>query len=259
MASPNEMQANRFEYKYIISERCARTLRDFARPHLVPDEHADPNYNYSYAIHSVYLDGPGLPLYYGTVRGVKNRYKMRIRYYDDRPENPVFFEIKRRVTDVILKSRAMIKRIAVPRLLQGYWPEPSDLVKPGDQKSMDVLNRFWDLHNQIHARGRCIVSYLREAWVHPESNSVRMTFDRNLVAARFEGELRVGDFLGGVRPHIPGVVLELKFTDRFPHWMSDMVRVFGLQRGSMAKYVTCIDAIHPREQNLNMGILEGAV
>jgi hypothetical protein len=259
MASHNEMQTNRFEYKFIVTERCARALRDFARPYLMPDEHADPNYNYSYAIHSLYLDGPGLPLYYGTVRGLKNRFKLRIRYYDDRPENPVFYEIKRRVTDVILKSRAMIKRTAVARLLQGYWPDPSDLVKPGDQKSMDALSRFWDLQSQIHARGRCIVSYIREAWVHPENNSVRMTFDRNLVASPFRGELRVADFLGGLRPHIPGVVLELKFTDRFPHWMREMVRIFNLQRGPMAKYVNCIDALNPPEQDMNVGVLEGMV
>lgn len=259
MASHNEMQANRFEYKFIISERCARTLRDFARPYLIPDEHADPNYNNSYAIHSLYLDGPGYPLYFGTVRGIKNRYKLRIRYYDDRPENPVFYEIKRRINDAILKTRAMVKRTAVPRLLQGHWPEPSDLVRPDDQESIYALSRFWDLQSRIHARVRCIVSYIREALVHPENNSVRMTFDRNLVSTPFEGELRVADFLGGIRPYVPGVVLELKFTDRFPHWMRDMVQIFGLQRGSMAKYVHCVDALHPKEQNLKLGTLEGAL
>jgi len=257
MASPGEMQTNRFEYKYIVSEQCARGLRDFARPYLVPDEHADPHYNWSYAIHSIYLDGPKLPLYYGTVHGVKNRFKLRIRYYDDRPENPVFFEIKRRVTDVILKSRAMVKRSAVMRLLYGHWPDPSDLWRADDTKSMDALAHFWDLQNQINARGRCIVSYIREALVHPENNTVRMTFDRNLVASPFVNELRVADFLGGLRPYIPGVVLELKFTDRFPHWMRDMVRTFNLQRTAMAKYVNCIETMYAKERRWDMGILEG--
>ena len=34
-----------------------------------------------------------------------------------------------------------------------------------------------------------------------------------------------------------GVVLELKFTGRFPNWMADLVRVFGLKQCSAAKYV----------------------
>lgn len=250
MSFQHQMQTNRFEFKYIISERCARALRDFARSYLVPDEHADVNNNFSYAIHSLYLDGPGLPLYNATVQGLKNRFKLRIRYYDDRPENPVFFEVKRRVNDVILKSRAVVKRSSVPRLVNGGWPEMSDLSKDGDLKSYDALQRYCELQAKIQATGRCIVSYLREAWVTPTDNSVRMTFDRVLTSTPWTGSLVVADFLGGVRPPVAGAVLELKFTNRFPLWMRDMVRIFNLPRMSMAKYINCIQVLHPREAQL---------
>ncbi|HKQ36797.1 MAG TPA: hypothetical protein VJ063_01895, partial [Verrucomicrobiae bacterium] len=33
------------------------------------------------------------------------------------------------------------------------------------------------------------------------------------------------------------VVLELKFTNRFPDWFRDLVRVFGLRQCGAAKYV----------------------
>ena len=33
------------------------------------------------------------------------------------------------------------------------------------------------------------------------------------------------------------VILELKFTDRFPEWFAEMVRVFNLQPSGAAKYV----------------------
>ena len=33
------------------------------------------------------------------------------------------------------------------------------------------------------------------------------------------------------------VVLELKFTDRFPEWFKQLVRVFGLMQCGAAKYV----------------------
>ena len=32
------------------------------------------------------------------------------------------------------------------------------------------------------------------------------------------------------------VILELKFTGRFPDWFKDLVRVFGLRQGSASKY-----------------------
>jgi hypothetical protein len=259
MSSEHQMQTNRFEFKYIVSERCARALRDFARSYLVPDEHADVNNNYSYAIHSLYLDGPGLPLYNATVHGHKNRFKLRIRYYDDRPENPVFFEIKRRVNDVILKARAMVKRSSVARLVGGGWPEMSDLSREGDLKSFDALNRYCELQEKIHGSGRCIVSYIREAWVTANDNSVRMTFDRAITSTPWNGTLVVADFLCGVRPPIPGAVLELKFTNRFPLWMRDMVRIFNLPRMSMAKYVNCIQALHPQEAQLTDLARIGAV
>ena len=38
------------------------------------------------------------------------------------------------------------------------------------------------------------------------------------------------------------VVLELKFTGRFPEWFSEMVRIFGLRQGSASKYADGIAA-----------------
>jgi len=60
------------------------------------------------------LDNPGLSLCHATIDGVKNRFKLRIRFYDHVESNPVFFEIKRRVNDVILKERAAVRRASVP-------------------------------------------------------------------------------------------------------------------------------------------------
>ena len=42
------------------------------------------------------------------------------------------------------------------------------------------------------------------------------------------------------------MILELKFTNRFPRWMHDLVRTFELRRQSVPKYNTCVDAIGGR-------------
>ena len=69
MAFEHRMQRNRFEYKYLIDERCAHDVQNFCRAYLVHDEYARPDMKWAYPTHSVYLDGPGLPLYNATVQG----------------------------------------------------------------------------------------------------------------------------------------------------------------------------------------------
>jgi hypothetical protein len=245
MSFQHRLQKNRFELKYIIREETARSVRDFCRSYLVPDENAKEENGWQYPIHSVYLDGPGYMLAKSTVEGAKNRFKLRVRYYDDNPDAPVFFEIKRRVNDAILKQRAAIRRSKAIHLIDGgHYPEPSDLKNPTDMKAYDSLRVFCELRESINGTGKVIVSYLREAYVTPDSDQVRVTFDRNLITTKFEGRFVCGDFENGIRAPIGrtihGCVLELKFTDRFPNWMRDLVHTFNLRRTSMPKYVNCL-------------------
>lgn len=247
MAYTHRMQANRLELKYLIDERCAIRIREYVRAFLEPDEYADPLKNNSYQIHSLYLDNSALALCYATMNGLKNRFKLRIRFYDDVPEHPVFFEIKRRVTDTILKERCAVHRSSMPHLLMGRWPERSDLLKY-DPRNMGTLQRFCSLRDTVGAHGECFVSYLREAYVSPHDDSVRVTFDRELMASPFHDDqldkyLVVEPLPPFRQPRLNAVVLELKFTDRYPHWMRDLVHSFNLKRWTMAKYVNCAMAM----------------
>jgi hypothetical protein len=245
MSAHQGLQQNRFELKYVIDPARLRAIRDYARTYLRLDENANPAFENAYPIHSIYLDGPGLPLANGTLDGLKNRFKLRIRYYDDKPDSPVFFEIKRRVNQAILKQRAPVRRDRAPRLIAGQWPDPGDLLNPANPRQYQALQQFCELRERLDARGRCIVSYYREAWVTPDNNSVRVTFDRNLVSTPYDGRIVCGDLNRAQPIDIGGVVLELKFTDRFPTWMRNMVHVFNLQSCSLPKYVECLCALEP--------------
>ncbi len=241
--SLQQLQETRFEYKYIIPEHTAFQVRDFARSYLVPDPHAHP-ISYDYCIHSLYLDDPGLALYRATMTGVKNRFKLRIRYYNNDPDSPLFFEIKRRVNDAILKRRASIRRESLQALLDGHWPHRTDLADPTEGRGLDAASEFCNLRGRINALPQVIVSYIREAWVTEENNSVRLTFDRSLTATKWDGRCLANEvFHGGLRPRVGGVVLELKFTGRFPNWMREMTQALNLRRGQMAKYTRCIEAM----------------
>ena len=117
--------------------------------YLVLDENCLDKPNNSYLNHSIYLDSPRLRCYWDVLNGVKNRYKLRLRFYDDEPTAPVFFEIKRRVDNAILKQRGGVFRHAVPALLAGQLPEDRQLVTTSTKHRM-ALERFHELmvHNQ---------------------------------------------------------------------------------------------------------------
>src|SRR6266705_7192007 len=124
----DRMQQSRFELKYLVSEETALKVRDFVRSYLDFDEYSVGRPNYSYPVHSLYLDSDDLRIYWRTVNGDKNRYKLRLRYYSDNPDSPVFFEIKRRMKDVILKQRGGVRQSAVPLLLNGQLPEEKHMI-----------------------------------------------------------------------------------------------------------------------------------
>lgn len=230
----DRLQTQRFELKYLISNEKAWAVRRFVGCYLKPDEFAANQQDFSYPVHSLYLDSPDLTTYQAVQCGEKNRFKLRIRYYRDNDET-VYFEIKRRTNEVISKMRAKVRREAVQALLNGHPPQLRHLAKP-DAKQFVALQEFCRLMHTLNATPKSHVAYQREAWMSPINNSVRVTFDRQV---RCEPEFSAGltTSLGeAIAPFDDKVVLELKFVDRLPNWCSEMVRMFGLVRGGAPKY-----------------------
>ncbi len=238
MFPSHRLQTNRYEYKYVVSPEIARAISRFVAPLLVPDEFADPAQDNSYLIHSLYLDNPAQDLCRATLNGDRNRYKLRIRFYNHDPQQPVFCEIKRRIHDAIAKERVAIHRSAIPRLISTFVPDRMALVK-NDTSNWSSLLRFCELAATLPATQGLFVSYRREAYVSPVDNNVRVTLDRDVTAGHYDPDLQVRPLSQQFQPHIPGVILELKFTDRFPVWMRELVWQYNLRRQQMAKYVSC--------------------
>ncbi len=243
------MQSSRFEFKYWVDERQARAISEFLRSYLEPDDYLIRfgGTGIGYPVCSLYLDTSGLMLYEQTMQGQKNRFKLRIRFYDDNPENPAFLEIKRRETAVIKKKRAAITREGARRILLGEPPSADFLYgNKVTSKSLEGLFEFCSLRDRIRAGGCTYVYYHREAYVSPNSSQARVTFDRQLEGGVYElgSDLLIPK--ESARPKMEGVVLELKFTDRFPNWMETLCGLFDLERTSIPKYVKCVDALRDR-------------
>ncbi|MEX0686470.1 MAG: polyphosphate polymerase domain-containing protein [Balneolales bacterium] len=232
----NKYQKQRFEHKYVVHEHVALAIRDFVKSYLILDQFGAKQPGYSYPVHSLYLDSPDLILYKNTINGDKNRFKLRLRYYEKSEDSAVFFEIKRRINNIIQKKRATVPRHLVPLIISGYYPDSTDLVDFTPQ-NMEALDSFLTLLNQLQAVPQVHVSYLREAWMAEGSNTVRVTMDR-MVKTEPHKQLSLSKYMENPTHVFKGkVVLELKFTDKYPYWFKDLVQVFGLRQGSAAKYV----------------------
>jgi VTC domain len=228
-------QRQRREIKYIVSEKTARQVRSFLTSYLDPDENAVGKVDNSYEVQSLYLDSNQLTTYHAAANGERNRFKLRIRYYDEDPASPVYFEIKRRINEGIVKQRARVGRHAIRSLLVGASPSRGDLHAWNPQQWSDLLD-FWQLVERLQAAPRLHNAYMREAYVSGGKGSVRVTLDRNVhCEPEFGGDLsakfkKPSSIFSGV------VILELKFTERMPTWMIEMVRGFDLTSSGAAKY-----------------------
>jgi len=231
----DKLQPQRFELKYLVTEEVALAMRDFVQGYLVPDEFAAKSANYSYPNHSLYLDSDDLQLYWDVINGNKNRHKLRLRYYDDNPAAPVFFEIKRRSDNAILKERGAVRRDAVATLLAGQLPDQSHLVK-NHPKQFSALQNFCYLMHESGAKPKTHVYYQREAWMSVQDNSVRVTFDRHVCSVSHPEPVITTRMENPVMPWGSLVILELKFTTRFPNWFFEMVRLFNAMQCGVAKY-----------------------
>lgn len=232
-------QVSRHELKYLVSESQASAVRNEIQAYLRPDANTGSDGS-SYRVRSLYLDSRDSQCYNETLDGTKNRFKLRMRFYDDAPTSPVFLEVKRRVTVIIQKQRAAVSRAAAHDLLKGHAASPEMLLKDGaDQR--DAMDSFCRLRDRLAAVGKVFVDYQREAWEGAAGNQYRVTFDRNV-----RGSIYVPGSGLTVPPEsalsgIQGVVLEMKYTNQPAPWMNEIASRHNLQPVSVPKYVECVD------------------
>lgn len=250
----DRMQQSRFELKYLISENTAERVRDFVRCYLSMDEFGVGKPNYSYPVHSLYLDSDNLEIYWRTINGDKNRFKLRLRYYSDHPDTPVFFEIKRRMKDIILKQRGGVRHSAVPLLLAGHFPTAEHLISnsPG---GLVAVQKFCHIMTELHAKPKSHIYYKREAYVS-DNDEVRVTMDRDVYSEpNLEPRVKL-KMDKPVHAFVGVVILELKFTNRFPNWFRELVRMASVMQCGAAKYVSGVNLIGRRRLGAHAEVLE---
>ncbi len=228
--------AQRFEAKYFITEVEAAMLRDYMIEYTLADRHGAV-----YPVTSMYLDNVNMTTYNSSLAGEKNRYKLRVRGYEEGVEQPIFTEVKQRLGRVIRKHRACLHREVLDH---EHWDEPispSLLVSPDSVREQENLMLFSELCSRLRAEPKIALRYTREAYVSSLEEPVRVTFDSNIAFIPVPERIRdiwKEDTQWRIIVDTP-IVLEIKFTDSYPLWVRRMIQRFQLTRVSLAKYVVC--------------------
>ncbi len=232
--------AKRYELKYRVSEATALAVSAFIRSYLPLDYYSARHASGQYPICSLYLDSRRFNLFYETIFDKCYRYKLRVRGYDQDPNSPLFFEVKRKLNGIVHKSRAQVARDQLAAVLNN-----SHLPRDLPEKDRRRLKQFLHYRQCLDARPMVLVRYLREAYENAADSRVRITFDRKLCNKTMDRPAFTMNGPGWNRLPIDFVVLEIKFTANFPSWVKDMVRLFDLQRESMSKYCSAVRPLVP--------------
>lgn len=223
----------RSELKYLLHESQVEFVRQIAACFMDKDTHGDDG---NYVVESLYLDTANWMAAYTTDEGIANRFKLRVRRYETDESAPLFFEIKEKIGNSVLKQRAITCFEDSAGILEGRMPSDRGF-RSLIEDEQDSLLRFRNLMDSFDMRPRLWVRYEREAWTSPFGDGARLTFDR-CVEVQPAGERDPLDpRLSWVNATTdPPVILELKFSGFAPAWMHKIVRCGELHRQSASKY-----------------------
>ena len=214
----------RHELKFLVSDAQLALIRYRLTPLMRPDVHQKKG---AYTVRSLYFDDFDNTCMRENEDGIDNRRKYRIRIYD---ADPSVIRLEKKI-----KFRGMTRKVSTGISVQdcliymaGRAPSPG----PGSGE----LEK--EIFAQIKGGGMrpvSIVEYERTAFVEPRGN-VRITFDRNI-----SGCTKCRTFLDkkiGRVPLLPkgNHVLEVKYDELLPGYLSDVLDMGMLQRTSFSKY-----------------------
>jgi len=243
------LRIERREYKYLVDEATVEKIRWLIAPFCVLDPYGRSSPDMQYTIESLYLDSPCLATYQANLDELLDRYKLRIRRYPDAPQSPYFLEVKRKVHEVQIKSRAMVGADWAD-LCNDPWVDARAIRQSGN------IERFTTRVHLIGAQPTRLVRYKREAYMSTVDDYARVTFDRGIRGYRVDPErwsfestksgwLAADHAVGQRSEYDLGLTLvEMKFTTRVPTWMVGVIEKCHMQRLSFSKYGRLVEAFY---------------
>lgn len=203
-----QLHFRRFEFKYLISYRKYRQICKLLKNRLKPDPFAGKSGVYT--VTSLYFDSPGLKYYRQNEAGLKNRQKIRHRYYNHQPQD-TFWEIKRKDDVIVTKDRCLLTKTS------------SEMYKK---------MRYYQLIDRLLPTAW--IEYQREPWILPY-NDLRVTFDFDILISHAHARTQYPEFFDK-KLYSGYIIMEIKFSGKLPYWIHRLIQQYSLDRKTLGKY-----------------------
>ncbi len=215
----------RSEWKYICQGQDLQVIRNRVAALLPLDQNAGKEI---YNIHSLYFDDYFNTCAFDNDAGHGERFKWRIRYYDDDREL-IKLEKKIKKNDRCFKKVSPLSYSQFEQIMNRdysgvFWNSEDKLIQ---EFCLACMTRMF--------QPKVIVDYERIAYVEPITD-VRITFDMNISASLETDRFIYNDYMKYPVQEKDRHVLEVKFDDILPSYIASVLGDEALQRNTFSKY-----------------------
>lgn len=222
---------DRFEKKYLIDEMFMLWMLRKTRDRLEKDVYGDNDGAYS--ITNIYYDTEDSHLIRTSISKPKYKEKLRLRYYGTPSglDDKAYIEIKKKVYSQGNKRRSPMKLGDAYRFLQTAEIPEADGINKQVLKEIQYMLHMYDLQPMLY------LSYDRLAYRGIGDDSLRITFDHNILTRRHDLRLESGSYGSSLLPKGKWL-MEIKVKRSFPIWLSNMLAAYKVYPCSFSKYGT---------------------
>ncbi len=216
----------RYERKYILSKEQGDLLMSLLCDKMKHDKYCK-NGDF-YTIYNIYYDTKNESVIRMSTSKPYYKEKMRMRTYSLTDENaPYFLEIKKKINKVVSK-----RRISLTREEGEYFIKEGKLPEGTTGQKANEIQYYLDTFN---VSPNVFLRYERYALFGIEDSSLRVTFDRNILARRDRLSFAEGD--GGEYVLPPeNYLMEIKFENAMPLWLCKILSEMKIYSSSYSKY-----------------------
>ncbi|MCQ2506052.1 MAG: polyphosphate polymerase domain-containing protein [Lachnospiraceae bacterium] len=222
---------NRYEKKYLVTDEQYKQLRMRLNEFMEADAFCKGDGTYS--IWNLYYDTKDDLLIRRSIEKPLYKEKLRLRSYGATTyHDKVFLEIKKKYNGRVNKRRTKLT------LLEAYEYANTKL-KPEYKPYMNkqVLNEIDYMVNFYGLKPKVFIAYDRVALFDKNDHDFRVTFDKNIIARRYDLGLHYGAY-GDSLLEDGYWLMEVKIANAMPMYMTKLLSELKIKAVSFSKYGT---------------------